>query len=392
MKSINVYIDHVVNRRRYTKLYSNSLFLRKKRIETYRFSNQTAYCGKLITEPANTENLKLCKKSGTWVQVQFLRKNFNFWTSVERKYFKTNSSFHDTVVANQNLITAAKLVVLKSVRIIHYKKDGSSLNLYNSKIKKNKTLENNEKGLFLNVKGSESFQHFVAEALPILGLVRSFLNNEPDLQIVMPKPLSNFKSHRFFFERLGITNPITYIEKNTLHFNNLYMIELDPLNAIYATPIDLYKNVYNLIHQKQENQAIKMENLVVFQRNQKTRNFANPKKLKQLFKKYANELNLNLIFLDSNTIEVNDLLNILGNAKYVFGAHGGANYNMIWANKNATLIEFIPIHSTDSLQHLVLSVGQKYFPYAIDFGKRDFDFEVTDIDLDRIFAELLINN
>jgi hypothetical protein len=368
------------------------LFLRKKTIETYRFSNKTAYCGKLITEPANSENLKLCKKSGTWVQVKFLRKNLYFWTSVERKYFKTNSSFHDTIVANQNFITAAKLVVLKSVKVIQNKKNGSSLNLYNSKIKKNKTLENNEKGFFLNVKGSESFQHFVAEALPILGLVRSFLNSEPELQIVMPKPLSNFKSHRLFFDRLGITNPITYIEKNTLYFNKLYMIELNPFNAIYATPSDLYKSVYNFIHQKQDSQALKLENLVVFLRNQKTRNFANPKKLKRLFERYANELNLNLIFVDSNAIQLNDLLKILGNAKYIFGAHGGANYNMIWANKNATLIEFIPIYSTDSIQHLVLSVGQKYFPYAIDFGKGDFEFEVTDVDLNQIFAELLIND
>jgi capsular polysaccharide biosynthesis protein len=208
----------------------------------------------------------------------------------------------------------------------------------------------------------------------------------------MPLPLANFKSHKFFFECLGITNPITYIEKKVLYFDNLYMIELNPFNAIYATHSDLYKNVYNFIHQKKENQPTKMENVVVLLRNEKTRNFANPEKLKRLFVKYANKLNLNLIFLDSNDIQFNDLLDILGNAKYVFAAHGGANYNMIWASKNATLIEFIPIRSTDSLQHLVLSVGQKYFPYAIDFDKQSFDFEVTDIDLDRIFAELLIND
>jgi capsular polysaccharide biosynthesis protein len=361
-------------------------------IKTYNFPNETVYAGKLIIEAENTENLKSCKKSGTWIKLKFFGKSIHFWTSIERRYFKNISNYLDTIVANQTVITTAKLVILKSVKVIHNKKDGSSLNLYNSKIKRNRILKNNEKGFYLNVKGSESFQHFVAETLPILGLTREFLIGQPELQIIMPQPLPNFKTHKYFFERLGITNPIRYIEKNNLCFEELYIIELHPFNAIYATPSTLYKNVYESIHTMKESQALKMDNLVVFLRNENTRNFANLPKIKQLFEKYANELNLNLIFVDSNAIQANDLVEILENAKYVFGAHGGANYNMIWAHKDTTLIEFIPTNSTDSLQHLVLSSGQKYFPYAIAFDKRDFSFEISEIDLDRIFAELLRND
>ena len=92
--------------------------------------------------------------------------------------------------------------------------------------------------------------------------------------------------------------------------------------------------------------------------------------------------------ISTSTLVFEDIRRICQEAKFIFGIHGGANYNIIWAKPKTTFVEFIPTRATDSLASLAISYGLDYLPYALNHDKGDFEFEVKESDLELIFKTL----
>ena len=61
---------------------------------------------------------------------------------------------------------------------------------------------------------------------------------------------------------------------------------------------------------------------------------------------------------------------------------------MIWATPDTTLVEYLPIFSTNSLFHLVLSFGQSYLPFALTHDFKDAEFNISEAEIDSTLRHL----
>jgi hypothetical protein len=358
-------------------------------IVRYEFAQSPVYNSRLIISKQNIDLLSLCKKSGSWVSIKFFKNKISIWTSKNLRYFK---KIEPSLIRTRNfgvgVITSAEIIKLDNV-CVSSEPTQSSLNIYNHKINKSETFEI-EDAFYLCVNGADQFQHFIQDFLPILTFVHDFLADNAKIPLIIKKPLSNFQSHERLFEILEIENSKLIIDYSDINVKNLYILNFEPFNAIYCLPKELYSLMFNLINQRKKYIEAATKNLVVFIREENTRNFSNQNFLIQEFSMRAKLLNLNPVFLNPSKSDLDSIISVLSNAKYVFGMHGGAIYNMIFAAPESTLIEFITTEATDSLCHMIRSFGINYMPYAITSGKNSHEIEVTKKDLDNVFESLFM--
>jgi len=380
-------INRFKDRRSYKKVIESPTTLNT--IERYVFATSPVYNSQLIISKENVNLLKLCKKSGSWVRKKFFFKNILFWTSKNLRYFdKIEPSLTMTRNFGVGIITSAEIVKLDKV-CVSSKPTQSSLNIYDHKIKKSNTVEL-EDAFYLCINGSDQFQHFIQDFLPILTFIREFLKYNIDIPLIVKKPLNNFKYHEYFFKLLEINNPKLIIDYSDIKVKNLYVVNFRPINAIYCLPKELYSSMFNLINRHKKYIDSKSKNLVVFIREENTRNFSNQNFVIQEFTIRAELLGLNPVFLNPSKNDLDSTISILSNAKYIFGVHGGAIYNMIFAAPDSTLVEFITTEATDSLCHMIRSFGINYMPYAITSSKNSREIEITKKDLDTVFESLFL--
>jgi hypothetical protein len=383
-------IQRFKDRRTYKKLISRRISTID--VATYVFSSETKYESQLIIPRQNVKNLTLCKKSGSWVRVRFFKKIFVFWTSMYLSYFgKITSVSNETRNFGIGIITGAKITKLNNV-YISSKPVINSLNIYNHKINVSNSTSEVRSAFYLCVNGADQFQHFIQDFLPILSFIHSFLRNKPELPLIVKKPSGNFKDYEYYFELLGLKNPKIFIDNNDQFVENLFMLDFIPMNAIYCLPKELYSSMFQLVHKNKKYIACETKNLVLFVRKEKTRNFANQNLLIQEFESRSKALGLKPIFLDTSKSNLDYTINVLSNAKYIFGVHGGSIYNMIFAAPESTLIEFITTESTDSLSHMIRSFGINYMPFAIIGSKGSHELEISIEDLDCIFEALSLSS
>jgi len=380
-------INRLKNRRSFKKIIAPHTTLNT--ISSYLFATSPVYNSRFIISKENITLLNLCKKSGSWVRVKFFKSNISFWTSKNLRYFK---KVELPLIITRNfgvgVITSAEIVKLDKV-CVSSKPTQNSLNIYDHKIEKSETVEI-EDAFYLLINGSNQFQHFIQDFLPILTFIHTFLAYNIDIPLIIKKPLNNFQSHEYFFELLEINNPRLIIDYSDIKVKNLYIVNFKPINAIYCLPKELYSSMFTLINQHKKYIESATKNLVVFIREENTRNFSNQNFLVQEFSKRAKLLGLNPVFLNPSKNDLDLTINTLSNAQYIFGLHGGAIYNMIFAAPYSTLVEFITTEATDSLCHMIRSFGINYMPYAVKSDKNSVEIEITKKDLDNVFESLLL--
>jgi hypothetical protein len=385
--SLKNQINRIRHRRKYRPIISSRFFRKDFQIISSTFKEEPVYTGHFLTEPNNLYLLKKLHKSGTWKSIVLFRNRMSFWTSYNRRYFSEDPKPTNTKNFGLGVIKSGKIESIESV-LIKSKSEMSSLNIYSHKVYPNaKTADINE-AFYLCVNGSDQFQHFIQDCLPIITHVKKFLEKHPDLPLIVNRPGADFLNYEYYFNLVGIKNPRTYIEEKSLTIKILYLLDFKPINAIYCLPSEMYRRMFEIVLQNKAYKETEKKNLVCFIRDSKSRNFKNEQLVKQELSKHADKLGLNPFFINPSCIDLNSMIEVLSNAIYIFGAHGGAIYNMVFASPDATLIEFVTTEHADSLSHLILSFGQNYMPYAIPMSKDDLNFSVSEKDFDLIFKIL----
>jgi hypothetical protein len=344
--------------------------------------------GKIIISSKNEELIQSCKKSGSW-KIYDLRFKKVWWTSRYQNYFSKLNPTKTLMSTYDRFLERADLVCYKNVRIKSKKNNSSSLNLYNGKIIVGKRKNTIDKALYLDIKGNESFQHFIHECLPVLMLGKEFLHENQSIPIVLKHPLDNFRNRDNIIRMLGIKNQIIYSEQlENCGIKELYLFDFKPKNFLYASSPKYRNKAYLQILKNKQIKKLDKPLIILLLRDGQTRKFMNFLEIKNFIQNKAIELDLDFKVINPSKISFSELVNIFGNSKFVFGVHGGANYNMIFAPPTATLIEFINTDSTDSLCDLVTSFGQTYFPFAIKSSKGDEFVSVQESDLMEIFSHI----
>jgi hypothetical protein len=387
MSTIQQRINHLKEIRRFKEVKPAGTFGHKRIVKEKKFKKEPVYLGAFKIVPSNVLLLKSCYKSGSWVRAKCLGREWVFWTSRKLKYFAELPNAESSRNFGAGIITKSQMTSFHNV-IIDHDYPTNSLNIYNRGIiKKNGNFQHNE-AFYLCVNGADNFQHFVQDFLPILVSLRTDLNEKPNVPILLNRPSMEFQKFDLFFDLLNISNPRIYVDSKGIGFRELYFLDFKPKNRIYCLPSEMYRDLFDLVLKEKIFKEKKKKNLVCFIRDEKSRNFADTYFVKKELTSWANCQNLDPIFLNPSHVDIKYLINALSNAKYVFGAHGGAIYNMLFASRNATLIEFIATDSTDSLMHIIRSFGQHYLPYAVKMDKGSFEFKISKQDFNSIFKRL----
>jgi hypothetical protein len=384
-KILNEQNNHLKNRRKFKQVVSKNI-KKKNVIQQIYFDKKFQSIGELIYSNNNSKTLKSCKKSGSWLVFYLLNKKLYFWTSLNMKYFYKFPNLSNTRNFSR-IINKAECISLNQVTINSESILGS-LNIYDHEIYDGVTNNFINEALYLCVNGSGDFQHFVQDFLPILCQVKLFLNQNPEVPIIINRQNNKFINHDLFFTMLKIYNPLLYIQDANISIKNLYMLDFQPINAIYSLPKELYANTFIQISKYKNAKIIDKKNLVFFVRDEKTRNISNIDFVGNELIKFAKLKNLNPLFINPSNSTISELIDALSNAKYIFGVHGGAMYNSIFAAKEAVIIEFIMAEATDSLLGMIQGFGLNYFPYALNFGKGDKQFEISKYDVNSILNSL----
>jgi hypothetical protein len=378
-------MERVKYLRRYRKVFGNEIKINV--VNQVKFMNDLKYSTKLITAENNHCYLKMCRKSGSWVNIGFKGIRAIFWTSRYLNYFKGLPNVSYTRNFGTGIIRSSDLISLRNV-VISSAQNSNSLNIYSHQIRSNKHNLLSESAFYLCVNGANSFQHFIQDLLPILTLAQPFLQKNPRIPILLKKPDLRFTSFEDFFKLLDIKNQKIYIEDGDLTVDNLFFINFNPINAIYAHPRELYAKMHNSFHKVIPERTHRQKNLVLLIRNEATRNFDNLEEICNKLTAIAKSLRLTPIFINPSNESFETVIDVFGNAEVILGAHGGAMYNVVFAPSGATVVEFVTITDTDSLLHMSMSLGLNYFPYAIKSGKRDSKIFVSADDIDCIFYTL----
>jgi hypothetical protein len=386
--SLNRRITHIRDLRRFKKIVSPKILKKSQILNHTKFSKNPKYSGEVFFIRSNLRILATCYKSGSWVKIDLFGKIFSFWTSRNLKYFPILPKIEKTRNFGIGIITDANLHILKNVKI-NKTNFLNSLNIYNQAITRADNSYEINDAFYLCVNGGDQFQHFVQDLLPILAHLKPELNKNPKFPILLNKPVESFRNYNKFFDLLGITNPKVFLENGSIKIKNLYYLDFKSKNAIYCLPEEMYSNLFNSIQGNKLYNRNKKKNLVCFLRKEKSRNFENEDQIKMQLTRFAHKCDLNPVFINPSIETIDNIIEILSNAKYIFGTHGGAMYNILFAEKDATIIEFITCNSTDSLMHMVRSFGQDYIPFAVDSSKSSPRFEINKSNIEQIFDSLI---
>ena len=384
---LRVQLERLKHRRRYRGFYAKGI--EKQLLYEIKFKEIQEYDSISLMVGSNMDALKKCRKSGSWIVVRIAGVRAIFWTSRYLNYFYKLPVTHHTRNFRPGLINSARFEVLYQASITS-NQFHSSLNMYSNSIKVCSQPKSFQQAFYLCINGGDNFQHFIQDLVPVLSLAKNFLDKNRQIPILLNKPNASFTSFDLFFDLLEIHNPKVFVENVQFNVEELYLIDFQPFNAVYCLPSEMYKSAHSLIKKKLNTDMRNKQNLILIVRQGLTRNFANLSELEDTITSKANALGLKPIFINPSTEDMTTVIEVFKNARYIFGIHGGAMYNAIFAPINSTVIEFVTTKDTDSLSHMIRSFGINYLAYAVESGKGDLKITVTRSDLNDIFDELAL--
>lgn len=379
----------IKHRRRYREIVARKVRRNAKLVKSLTFSTSPVYTGKLLLVPSNIDDIKKCTKSGSWKKNNFwIGRQFR-WTSTNRPYFYETRGEKYSIGADPFFMTGVRLEKLFNCEVIYDSQSSTSLNIYSGRIIETTSAPEFETAIYLAISGAESFQHFIQDCMPLISLLKTFTEIPEKIPIILMQPQTSFLSIESYLNRMGINNPILFLStSNSFRVKELFYLKFQPFNATYNLPPQLYQDSYRQFHSCSSTPNEKTNQVILIDRKEKIRNFGNILTIQEMLQSWCEKNSLVFKVLDTKDSNLVSIQEIFSSAKFVFAIHGGANYNMIWAPSDATLIEFIPIDATDSLFHIVRSYGQTYLPYALRQNKGDISYEVSSRDLQSILQLL----
>ena len=107
------------------------------------------------------------------------------------------------------------------------------------------------------------------------------------------------------------------------------------------------------------------------------RSFINTAEIISELKLISDDLNLDILVIESSSVDISVYKDALSCASIIVSMHGGANYNLMFANKNCIFFEFVPMHNTNSTIDFISGLGIRYIPVPLNFS-----FEENNIHVD----------
>ncbi len=203
-------------------------------------------------------------------------------------------------------------------------------------------------GISIGAWGGESFQHFIMDALPTLAGVIDLLES-PGFEHV--KIISHHKGAgvaQWFWRKLGLESrivqkPLNAKEGFVVHADLvLYSQYMPSLGEIGLYPRHLLRPLQRrlgLLEPIQHDRVIYLQRPSDFPRT-----VANESELLSRIKKELIGTGLDLEVFEGPMLEVQDDMERFRRARIIFGPHGGALANMIFAQPGTHVIEFLPIY------------------------------------------------
>jgi len=377
------------NRRRYREVFAHKVRKKSEVLAEIKFPEHQKYPGRVLQVPSNLSLLEKCQKSGSWV-INYLPMGRPYiWTSKQRRYFLGLPNISHSLAADPSLLKSVRLQKYLNCQVSTDAASDQSLNIYSSYVNQTVKDPDIDKAILMDVSGGESFQHFIQDCLPLISLIQQFPEIPDDAPLIIRRPAPEFLSFETYLKKLNINNPIIFTDEySSLQIKELYLLQFEPFNATYSIPPLLYQFMYEKFQSNSSPQREGNRIAIVIDRRETIRNFDNLSLLYKSLNHWCKEHSLILKLINIKELTLEEIQNAFSQAKFVFAIHGGGNYNMIWAPKDCTLIEFVPTEATDSLFHLVLSFGQTYLPYALPHNKGDAYFKVSASDLESILHVL----
>lgn len=323
-----------------------------------------------------------CKKAGTW---QFLFRwtmKITGWNPYFSNYF--HLSKHGSITSNWGLgpeVREYKIKALHNVEIQVNHYGVNSLNLYSFYAKKSKSVNifQHYKVMNLMIGGSDTFQHFIIDLLPILFACRAFLIANPKIPILLLAPNKEFLERNFYFDLLGLKNEIIDIHNDEyVNCETMYFIDFKPHRAQYLNHTPSWNAFANYLATNKTN--IKLEdnqkNLIFIKRKALNRNVINECEIISFCHKFASMNNLNFEVLDPSNFSRIQILKLMQNTQIAVSVHGGQGLNLLGLAPNSIFIEFIPTEQTDTLGYVAHALKLKYLAIPINYSKADQSFEI----------------
>ena len=198
------------------------------------------------------------------------------------------------------------------------------------------------KVLVLTFNGGHTWQHFMANTLPLLVYSRDFLKDNPDINLLLYEP--HFDSLLEILKRLEIVNKVIWV--SPVKFSHFSVDTIYISNYYPSHHADDWhpKPMLELTQQSLHKYDGECTNLVYFNRGDSVannRSLHNQELLKHTLKKLAERKNLNFIDFYHGKYSPEERFNIMEQTKIAVGCHGGALYHMFFFKSNTTMIEIV---------------------------------------------------
>jgi hypothetical protein len=331
------------------------------------------------------EKLNMCSKSGGY------KKYFGKWIWVNHriKYFPQEENNIVYWGGVPNFITKAKLVYLENSIIYPNKYPGNFNQKYTFYIKQNKIKAYDiEKAISFNIGGANYFQHFMQDCLPIIAKTRNFLEENPDVIILMPKANKNFTNRKILLDKIGIKNSIFETDEiASLKVRVLYFWNFTPYNSKYNLPPIFNKALREIV--MSDKNVIENRSIVLLVRSEKMRKFKDNSKIIKCLKVISDLNNLDFEVVNTTFEDINTVSSKLKKAIIIIGIVGGNTYNAIFCPDDCTVIEIVPVRNTDSNINFISYSGIRYIPFPLVFDHSDEEVDVPTGELAALVSGVL---
>lgn len=240
--------------------------------------------------------------------------------------------------------------------------------------------------------GGEAFQHFVIDALPALASVIDLLETREMAHVRIVSHNEPQKAAQWFWNRLGLIGRIVSKPRNVrsrfvIHADLVLFSQFEPnLNQLGLYPRDTLRPIQRRIGTLRPAE----QDLVVYLQRPKHRSVANEQQLLSSVRRSLEGTGLRLhVFAGGRS--PGDGVDVMKRARVVFGPHGGAFANLIFAQPGTQVIELVPsrylLHGSKSERlsmyyGLAQAAGMDYWfvePERFEHGKPGMVVDVDEV-------------
>lgn len=229
---------------------------------------------------------------------------------------------------------------------------------------------------------SEIWQHFMQDNLPILCFLREFLNDNPEITVLIKNPHIN--GIEYLLNLFNIKNKIIITEKNNFTCKKLYKIHFNPNATVYWWPPIFFNNCNNVFNIKN---IIQNKLIYITRNNVKTRKITNESEVVDFLKHKALLLNLEFVYFNPEKFSMEQKHILFNEAKIVICPHGGASLHMYFCKPKTLFIEICFIKTMHAHINIALSIELNYWILPVDSDHQSISTNVDTIYIDKIFKK-----